>query len=422
MKKARKNRRPLLVEIEDLRIRLDEAEATLAAIRRGEVDALVVQGPEGEQVYTLKGAEGPYRVILETMSEGAVTATAGGTVLYCNQRFAEMLGKPLQSVLGQSLHEFVTPEEAPGLERALEEAGRGPSRNELSLQGPSGTAVPVQVSVAPLSTHGIEAICMVVTDLSEPRRSQEALRQSEERLRQLSANLLRAQDQERKLVAQDIHDGVGQLLAAIKYRVEEALRSMTGLPEEKIRPVAALVPMLQSAMQDVRRIQHALRPSLLDDLGLLKAIEWFCREFQTTYSRVRVMQEIQAAEQDVPEPLKTTIFRILQEALNNTAKHSAASTVWISLQSSNGDLDLVIRDNGSGFELGRYRAAKTLGRGLGLSSMMERAQLAGGTLSIESAPNKGTTVRASWPRQSLLDLASGGKPPERVLPTNRSAR
>ena len=138
-------------------------------------------------------------------------------------------------------------------------------------------------------------------------------------------------------------------------------------------------------------MQMDLRPSILDDLGILATLSWFCREFQKIYSHLQVQNQIDIQEQDVPEPLKIVIFRVLQEAMNNIAKHSRGEQVSLALRRINGTVVLTIRDNGIGFDLKNSR------RGLGLSSMKERAELSGGSFTVESSIGKGTLIRASWP-------------------------
>jgi signal transduction histidine kinase len=168
-----------------------------------------------------------------------------------------------------------------------------------------------------------------------------------------------------------------------------------GVPVE---PLKAIIPLIQESIEEVRRIQMDLRPSTLDDLGILATISWFCREFQTIYSGIRIEQQIDIQEEDVPDPLKTIIYRLMQETLNNIAKHSEADLVLLSLRKADGTIDLAIKDNGSGFDLDDVLSVESAKRGLGLASMKERTELSGGSFSVESARGKGTTVRASWPR------------------------
>jgi signal transduction histidine kinase len=134
-----------------------------------------------------------------------------------------------------------------------------------------------------------------------------------------------------------------------------------------------------------------LRPAVLDDLGILPALNWFCREFEKTYSHIRVEKQTEVSESLVADALKTPIFRLTQEALNNIARHSGASLVTFSLVKVNSRIALTIRDNGRGFDLDE--AVK----GLGLSTRKERTELSGGEYRLESARGKGTVLSASWP-------------------------
>ena len=169
----------LLAEIRELRIRLEEAEETLSAIRGGEVDALVVASGEGDRVFTLEGADQPYRVLVETMSEGAATLNPDSTVLFCNSRLAHLLKRPLENILGKPLLSHVAPSEASAftglLHRALSADCRpGESvRAELSLLAANGDPVPVLLSCAPLELAEHRGISLIVTDLSEQKRNEE---------------------------------------------------------------------------------------------------------------------------------------------------------------------------------------------------------------------------------------------------------
>lgn len=163
-------------EIEQLRSRVEEAEATLSAIRSGEVDALVVVGPNGNQVYTLQHAEHPYRVFFESMQEGAVTLSDTGLILYCNHRFATMLKIPLEKVLGASIELFLTPDNRPVFRALLSRSQFNSNHAEVSLAVSDGTALPISVALSPLSFDNTSAICVVATDLSlQKQREQEIL-------------------------------------------------------------------------------------------------------------------------------------------------------------------------------------------------------------------------------------------------------
>jgi len=229
-------------------------------------------------------------------------------------------------------------------------------------------------------------------------RASEKLRRSEEELRLLSSQLLTAEENERGRIARELHDGLGQSLSAIKFKLEEVLSAVgKRVGEADVKSLGATISLVQNAVEEVRRITMDLRPSTLDDLGILATITWFSREFQQIYSAIKVEREINIDENDVPESLKIIIFRVLQEALNNAAKHSEADLVHLRLAKTEESLELAVEDNGKGFEVEEALAVPSSERGFGLGSMRERTELSGGTFVIDSVKGKGTTVRASWP-------------------------
>jgi signal transduction histidine kinase len=224
-----------------------------------------------------------------------------------------------------------------------------------------------------------------------------ALEKANEALRDLSARLLSAQEAERKRIASDLHDTIGSCLTGVKFRVESALQQIRKAPEAAPESLNSIVPMIHEAVEECRRIQLDLRPSMIDDLGLLPTLSWFCRIFGQTYPGIRIEQKIDIAEGDIPDPLKIVIFRVTQEAMNNIAKHSKADLVRFSLRKQDGSLELGLQDNGRGFSLEEIHSRRAAVKGLGLTSMKERAELSGGSLDIESAQGKGTNIRAFWP-------------------------
>ncbi len=247
----------------------------------------------------------------------------------------------------------------------------------------------------------IEYVSGVFFDINESKRTQEALLKSQKELRILSSQLLSAEETERKRIARELHDGIGQALSAIKFSVENALEEICKkAPTANIESLASVIPLTQKTIDEVRRIVKDLRPSILDDLGILATIAWFCREFQSIFSTVRIEKEITVKENEIPVSLKTIIYRIMQEALNNTAKHSQADRVRLSLKKFDGNIELVIADNGQGFNFEQDIYVKNSMRGFGLASMKERAELSGGQFTIESVTGAGTSIRVLWPVQS----------------------
>ncbi len=235
------------------------------------------------------------------------------------------------------------------------------------------------------------------TENKERQKIEAELRNSENRLRHLSTELLTAQEKERKRIAQEIHDGVGSSLAALRYKVDDALKQIGDNHPQTRAVLESVISVTQGTIEEARRIQMALRPSILDDLGILATVKWFCRQFESTYSSIRIKQEIDIQEHEVPDPLKTVIFRVMQEALNNIAKHSKADLVRLGLRKINESMELVFEDNGRGFDMEKVLGLESTRRGLGLTSMRERVELSRGSFDLKSVEGKGTIIRASWP-------------------------
>jgi PAS domain S-box-containing protein len=238
----------------------------------------------------------------------------------------------------------------------------------------------------------------LVRQIAEREQAESALREAVNELRLLSSRLLSAEEVERKRIARELHDGIGQALTAIKFGIENALSSHQGYPTSlDVERLSHIIPFAQKTIEEVRRIVKDLRPSILDDLGILATINWFCREFQSIHVGICIEQTIKLAEDDIPEKLKTIIYRILQEALNNVVKHSRAKCVDLRLLKKNGMIQLMISDNGIGFNPEQVASLKRCERGFGLASMRERSELAGGRFFVISGKKTGTEIRIVWP-------------------------
>jgi PAS domain S-box-containing protein len=234
-------------------------------------------------------------------------------------------------------------------------------------------------------------------DITGRKAAEDELRKSERNLKILSSQLLNAEETIRKRIALELHDSIGQYLSTIKFNAESSLNLLTtDSRDEGMKSLQDGIPLIQQAIEEVRKISMDLRPSSLDDLGVLATVSWFCREFKKVYAGIDIEKEIGAEEADIPDPLKIVIYRVLQEALNNAAKHSRARWIRIRLCRVCGGLELSVRDNGRGFDVEEALVKDGLTRGLGLASMRERVELSEGVFSIESGPGRGTEIRANW--------------------------
>jgi PAS domain S-box-containing protein len=234
-------------------------------------------------------------------------------------------------------------------------------------------------------------------DVTKEKTIEESLKKSEERYRLLASKLLSAQEEERKRIGTDLHDGIGQTLVAVKLLVEMALLAREeGNLKEALEKLKSVAPMLGNVIKEIRSIFTGLRPTMLDNLGLISTLQWFCMEFQGLHPEYRIEHKSLVEERNIPEQLKVPVFRIVQESLNNIAKHSNAEFVEIVLAENVEGLELIVSDNGIGMDMHQILQSNTA-RSLGLTSMRERAELTGGSFSIESTPGEGTTIRVFWP-------------------------
>jgi PAS domain S-box-containing protein len=233
-------------------------------------------------------------------------------------------------------------------------------------------------------------------------RDQEKLRDSEEQMRFLASKLLAFLEEERARVAHEIHTDIGQMLAAMKFGAESTIKAArNGDTDKMISLLSSYIEMLKAAIDNSRQLYMDLRPTVLDDFGVIAAVFWLCAHFQESYPDITVEKKIEVEEQRIPEDLKLTIFRVFQEALNNSAAHSKADRIKLALTAEENIMELNFSDNGTGFDLSGILSTTSTTRGLGLAAMKERIHLSGGTFSIDSKVGGGTQVKASWELESM---------------------
>lgn len=324
-----------------------------------------------------------------------------GLVKELNLSAAKLLGAERSLIIDKPFQVFIAPEYADAFTRhrlsVLRHGDR--QRCELKLVRMDKTSFYASLeSMATADEAGSSNwIRSSIMDITELKEKEQTLLESGERLKLLSAQLLNAQEEERKRIAIEIHDSLGSYLSVIKFRMENILQQSEKAPDTANDSLKALLVTVQECIEECRRIQMDLRPAALDDLGVGAALSWLFRKFGTIYPHIRIEQEIKIEEGEIPNALKIVIFRITQEALNNLAKHSKANLASVSLKASDRKIELVIKDYGMGFDADEMLGRKRSETGLGLVSMKERASLSGGSFSITSAQEKGTTIHASWP-------------------------
>jgi PAS domain S-box-containing protein len=229
-------------------------------------------------------------------------------------------------------------------------------------------------------------------------------RQMQEQLRQLSRQVLTMQEEERKKISRELHDVIAQTLTGINVRLAGLKKQAASDTRGLERSIARTQRLVQQSVDIVHRFARTLRPTVLDDLGLIPALHTFMKHFRAE-SGIQVSLSAFAAVELLDGDKRTVLYRVAQEALTNVARHAEASSAEVKLQKLDGAVYLSITDNGKGFRAERRMRANK-GKGLGLLGMRERLEIVGGKFALTSAPGKGTTVLAQIP---LIDLASGGE-------------
>lgn len=382
--------------------RLKTAEETLDAIQSGEVDALVVSGRRGERVVTLKGGEPAYRMLVEAMSEGAATLSRNGTVLYCNRRFGELIGRPPGKAIGIAVQSLAAEKERDRFEAFLAEAQKGIAKGEFNLRRRDGSLVPVNLSLNRFPGYEGHALGMVVTDLSDQKRKQAAeIKQTEAMHRWLLQRAFSVQEDERRRIARELHDEAGQLLTSLlvglrtlEHPAKEADFQAQG---QRLRKIAA------QAIEEIGRLARGLHPAVLDDHGLGVALRRYVAEYMETH-KIAVHLSLRGLDSShLPHEVQIRLYRILQEALTNVARHSGARKVSIIFTRSATVLKVAVIDDGCGFDAAAVAATSNR---LGIHGIRERAAMLGGTVSFTS-PGKGTRMLLQIPldHQDLQPMA-----------------
>ncbi len=240
--------------------------------------------------------------------------------------------------------------------------------------------------------------------LLQQRELIERLQKGQDYFQHLARSVWRVQEDERRRLAHELHDGIGHSLTALIHLVAQATDALGERPDEARDRLARARDVAQSTLKDTRDLSRLLRPQILDDLGLEPALRWLARTYQDDH-RLAVSLEFDQPFPEVDGDLSTLIFRVTQESLSNIAKHAAATHVNVSLRRRSIYLTLAIRDDGAGCDPEAAFAASSQGRSSGLGGMRDRVRLFGGMLRLDSKPGEGSTVSAQFPLPSTAGAA-----------------
>jgi PAS domain S-box-containing protein len=377
-------------ETAELKSRLEQAEETLRAVRQYLIDAFVVTRSGSTEIITLQNADFPYRMMVESMNEGAVTVIPDGTIFYCNPRFAEMLQTDSEKLVGISFQDLIVQDEQSAFETIFKQAEHNGTRAEFHLQAIDGTCLPVQLSISLLAMDDTAGISILATDISERV-------QAEENIRFLASKLTMAEQNERHRISQILHDDLQQRLYAIKTRFF-MMNDATG--ENKLSTVTqADLNQIQSWLSDAvnitRNLSIDLSPVVLQEEGLTEAIAWLSSQMEEQYG-LQVKLEAKDNFHGLEIHMRVLLFQAMRELLFNIVKYAGTSQAAIILEQINGHIRITVSDSGKGFDVEAIMKDPKAAHGLLI--IKDRLGLMGGSMEVISKPNEGTLVVIEIPR------------------------
>jgi PAS domain S-box-containing protein len=339
-----------------------------------------------------------FHYLFEHASLGIAVEDIEGSILLANPALCSMLGYRDDELCGMGCSKFADTKDSED-DWALFQQLRAGVIDRYSLEKryvrKDGTQVwgRLNVSVLRNGDGGSPVVFALVEDITERKRSEGALATA-------SRKLIEAQEQERSRIGRELHDDIGQRLALVAVELQQLQEDLFNLPEVRDR-VAELQTRSTEIAADIQSLSHELHSSKLQYLGIAAAMKGFCQEFGKQ-QKVEIDFRTDDLPSALPPDISLCLFRVLQEALHNSAKHSGVRHFEVRLWGTSADIHLTVSDSGVGFESGAAKATF----GLGLVSMEERLKLLDGTFSIESQPQRGTTIHARVPCSSESDSIS----------------
>ena len=324
-----------------------------------------------------------------------------GTIIEINREAERSYGWSRDELIGKSIKNLLLPDRYQFAWQLRQQCLNGQEvRNwEGYRVDKYGRVFPTLVTAFPLMDENdrIEFVATITKDISILKNLELELRDSQRRLKQFSRKSIEALEADRKAVSRELHDSIGGNLAAIKFALESTVKKIVEKPDAATTSLEKTILHLAETIKDCKRISANLRPEIIDDRGLLATIDWHTRQFSQHYSQIKIIQQIDVDEQEVPEPLKIVIYRVIQEALNNAAMHSKADTIYIRLKKSGNYFEAEVEDNGRGFDLEEVANRGDRISGYGLKSMRERVEIIGGSFSVHSLLTTGTRISITLP-------------------------
>jgi PAS domain S-box-containing protein len=343
--------------------------------------------------------------IVESSDDAIVSKDLNGIILSWNSGAQRIFGYSAAEAIGQHITLIIPKELQEEEQEILKRLRRGERLDhfETVRVRKDGVRVNVSLTISPVRDNEgrIVGASKIARDISERRRFEEALKESE-----FSARILRVQDEDRRSIARELHDGVGQLLAAVSMNVALVAEEKNKLSPDAARRVEENRTLLRQASSDIRTVSYLLHPPLLDEMGLRSALQWYVDGFAER-SKIATRLEVPVDLGRLPRDYELVIFRVAQECLTNIHRHARGTSALLRLSNADGKLTMEIEDNGQGINpeiQTKIASGKTLG--VGLRGMRERVVAIGGAFKIESNGN-GTSVFVSLPLEKAAGAMQG---------------
>jgi two-component system NarL family sensor kinase len=345
------------------------------------------KGPYG------KSLDGTFASLMESLSVGVAVATRNGGLLYTNSRFLETLGQPpRKNPSGSNLKSFVAAASWRSLEEAMSQGALETTEGEIIVPSSDYGLRTIRVCFSPF-LDAPATIKITATDITDLVKAQTALKASKDSMNSLSARVLQLQDEERRRLARDLHDTVGQEIVVVLMTLDTIARTWDKPDPNARKNLLEAVDWLRKVESEIRTFSYLLHPPLLDDMGLASALSWYMEGFSKR-SGISVQLSVPDNLPRLTLQAETALFRIMQESLSNVIRHSQSKQAWVRIELDAHYLKLSIRDAGRGFDQTSHGGSAP--SGVGIEGMRGRLRSLGGSLDLQSDPH-GTEVIASVP-------------------------
>ena len=340
-----------------------------------------------------------YRTIVENAHDVIWTIDTQGHLTFVNRRSEEISGYKCSELVGKHFETLIPPEDLPRTKDLFIDILHGNARNfEGRFCAKDGEIRLLSVNAVPLyEGETVVGLFNIARDITEQRKVEKALQDSEKELRHLSSQLLTAQDTERRRISKELHDELGQALSVIKLRLSLIRKGLKQDQDTAKQECDTLSQYINQLVENVRRLSRDLAPSILEDAGLSAAIHWLIANSNHNYQSTNITLEDIDIDHLFSENAQTIIYRVLQEALTNIGRHAHAKNVSVRIKRQGDEASFSIEDDGIGFDAIRAATANSDERGSGLAIMEERAWMLGGSLEIWSEEGKGTRITLRVP-------------------------